>query len=130
MMYANLQPSCAYQPRAKDAALAGLWSQIWQIAVRSVSLPATCRAACALLHTMLETELIPYHMIGDDVNNLVTTAEVSGPALLVDSSLVLMLHLFHVRNTTLPSASETTSNHIIRWLFSRWKPGKLLPIFT
>ncbi|KIH88290.1 ataxia telangectasia mutated family protein [Sporothrix brasiliensis 5110] len=116
--------SCAHQTHARDAALAGLWGQVWQIAVRSVSLPATCRAACALVHTMLETELIPYHAIGDDVNNLVTAAEVSGPALLVDSSLVLMMHLFHVRNATLPSASETTSNNITRWLFSRWKPAE------
>ncbi|CAK7214177.1 Serine/threonine-protein kinase tel1 [Sporothrix bragantina] len=117
--------SCTHQPHAKDDNLASLWGQIWQIAVRSVSLPATSRAACALLHTMLETELIPFHTIGDDINILVTAAEVSGPALLVDSSLVLMLHLFHVRNTTLPSASETTSNHILRWLFSRWKPVDL-----
>ncbi|CAK7224094.1 Serine/threonine-protein kinase tel1 [Sporothrix eucalyptigena] len=117
--------SCAHQPHAKDAGLANLWSQIWQVAVRSVSLPATSRAACALLHTLLETGRIPYHTVGDDINLLVTGAEVSGPALLVDSSLVLMLHLFHIRNTILPSASETTSSHIIRWLFSRWKPGDL-----
>ncbi|CAK7213142.1 Serine/threonine-protein kinase tel1 [Sporothrix curviconia] len=119
--------SCTHQLHAKDkdGSLAGLWGQIWQIAARSVSLPATSRAACALLHTMLETELIPYHTIGDDINILVTAAEVSGPALLVDSSLVLMLHLFHVRNTTLPSASETTASHILRWLFSRWKPFDL-----
>ena len=115
--------SCANQPHAKDQELAGIWSQIWQIAARSVTLPATSRTACALLHAILEADLIPYHLIRDDINSLITAAEVSGPALLVDSSLILMLHLLHVRNANLPSASEATSSHIIRWLFSRWKPG-------
>ncbi|CAK7564741.1 MAG: Serine/threonine-protein kinase tel1 [Sporothrix epigloea] len=117
--------SCAHQPHAKDERLARLWVQIWQIALRSVSLPAVSRTACVLLHTMLQTELVSSHSIVNDINILITAAEVSGPALLVDSSLVLMLHLFHIRNTTLPSASEATSNHIIRWLFSRWKPFDL-----
>ncbi|EFW99426.1 phosphotidylinositol kinase [Grosmannia clavigera kw1407] len=108
---------------AKDSSLSETWMQIWQIAARSVSLPGTSRAACALLHTILEAELIPHHVIGDDINSLVTVAEVSGPAVLCDSSLILMLHLLHLRNTILPSASEVTSNQIIRWAFSRWKPG-------
>ncbi|CAK7263391.1 Serine/threonine-protein kinase tel1 [Sporothrix epigloea] len=117
--------SCSHQAHAKDKRLVGLWEQVWQIAVRSVSLPASSRTACALLHSLLETDLISHEYSAKDVSILVTAAEVSGPALLVDSSLVLMLHLFHVRNRTLPSASEITSNHILRWLFSRWKPADI-----
>ncbi|OAA62035.1 phosphotidylinositol kinase [Niveomyces insectorum RCEF 264] len=116
--------SCTFQSHANDADLASLWGQIWHVAVRSVSLPGTSRAACALLHAILETKIIPYHLIGDDINNLVTAAEVSGPALLADSSLILMLYLLHTRNSALPSASQATSNHIIRWVFSRWKPAE------
>lgn len=102
----------------------GKWQQIWQLAVRSVSIPSTCRAACVLLHAILQAQLLPYHEISDDVNNIVTMADICGPAILVDSSLILMHRLTHLRNSLVPSASQVTSSHIIRWVFTTWKPGE------
>lgn len=101
-----------------------VWRQIWHLAARSVSLPATSRAACLVLHSIIETDILPYHDISDDVNNMITTADVNGPGILCDTSLALMTHLFHVRNSRLPSTSQSTSSHIIRWLFSRWNPSE------
>lgn len=101
-----------------------LWKQAWQIGLRSIGLAGTSRTACVLLHCILEAELIPKHEIMDDVNIVITNSDISGPAVLVDSSLVLMLHLLGVRNTNSPSASQATSNHIIRWVFSKWNPGE------
>lgn len=74
---------------------------------------------------MLESDILPKHEIMDDVNLIVTNSDISGPAVLVDSSLVLMLHLLGVRNMTSPNASQATSSHIIRWVFSKWNPGEL-----
>ncbi|KAH7313419.1 Cullin family-domain-containing protein [Stachybotrys elegans] len=102
-----------------------IWKQLWHIATRAVSLPSTSRAASVLLHTVMECEILPYHTIADDVNNIVTTADVNGPAILCDTSLSLMFHLFHVRNSRLPSASQITCSHMIRWLFLKWNPGEL-----
>lgn len=100
------------------------WRQLWHLATRSVSLPATSRAACVLLHTMLRADVLPYHSISEEVNRIVTSADVNGPALLADTSLSLMLYLLHLRNARLPSASQTTCNHIIRWAFMKWNPSK------
>jgi len=108
---------------AKEAALSSLWKQICQITIRAISVPGMSRAACALLHSILEAGLVDYHDVSDDINAMIIAADISGPALLVDSSLILMLHLLHLRNTMLPSANQATSNHIMRWVFSRWKPG-------
>jgi len=105
-----------------------MWKQIWQIAVRAVSMPGTSRSACVLLHAILETELTSYHSIAEDVNSMVTTADINGPAILTDSSLRLMLHLLQLRNSKLPSASQATSNHVIRWMFLKWNPGT--PVFS
>lgn len=105
--------------------LAGLWKQIWQIGVRSVSLSGTSRSACVLLHSILESDVLLKHEIMDDINLIVTNSDISGPGVIVDSSLVLMLHLLAVRNMTSPNASQATSSHIIRWVFSKWNPGKL-----
>ena len=119
----NVPFSLAAQEHAKDSSLSGLWKQVWQRALRSISLASACRAACVVLHSILEAGLIRYHDIADDINSIVTAADTSGPAVVIDSSLILMHHILHLRNAALPSASQLTSNHIIRWAFSRWKPG-------
>ncbi|KHO00714.1 Serine/threonine-protein kinase tel-1 [Metarhizium album ARSEF 1941] len=100
------------------------WKQLWHLAVRSVSIPTTCRAACLLLHQMIEMELLPYNATSEDIDGIVTTADVNGPGILCDTSLILMFHLFHARNAALPSASQATSNHIIRWVFLKWNPNE------
>ena len=109
---------------AGDSALLPLWKQAWQIGLRSIGLAGTSRTACVLLTCILEANLIPKHDIIDDINLVITNSDISGPAVLVDSSLVLMLHLFGVRNTNSPNAVQATSSHITRWLFSKWNPGK------
>ncbi|KAK5989152.1 Serine/threonine-protein kinase TEL1 [Cladobotryum mycophilum] len=101
------------------------WRQIWHLAARSVSLPATSRAACLLLHSIIEADILPYHTLSDDINSIVTNADINGPGILCDTSLALMFHLFHERNTRLPSAGQSTSGHIIRWVFLRWNPSEL-----
>lgn len=60
----------------------------------------------------------------DDINIIITNSDISGPAVLVDSSLVLMLHLLGIRNTVSPNSSQATCLHIIRWVFVKWNPGK------
>ncbi|ATY67317.1 phosphotidylinositol kinase [Cordyceps militaris] len=99
------------------------WKQLWQVATRAISLQSTCRAACLLIHSLLETEVLPHHSLSGDINSITTTADVNGPAVLCDTSIALMNHLLYVRNTILPSASQATSNHIIRWALRLWNPA-------
>lgn len=101
-----------------------VWRQVWHMAARSVSLPGTSRAACLLLRVILISDFLPYHIISEELSNIVTSADVNGPATLSDASLALMTELFHIRNTRLPSASQTTCSHIIRWMFLKWNPGQ------
>jgi len=104
--------------------MASKWRQIWHLAVRSVSIPSTSRAACVLLHSILESGLVSVNEVADDITNIVTAADISGPAILSDASLVFMLHLLHLRNSMLPSTSQKTSGHVVRWVFSKWNPGE------
>ncbi|KAF4454991.1 hypothetical protein F53441_2552 [Fusarium austroafricanum] len=103
-----------------------IWRQLWRLATRSASLPGTSRAASVLLHEILEAGVLPYHTISQDINNMVTTADVSGPSVLCDASISLMFHVLHLRNAKIPSASQSTCHHIIRWIFLRWNPSKSL----
>ncbi|KAL6913067.1 hypothetical protein FSST1_010827 [Fusarium sambucinum] len=101
-----------------------VWRQLWHLATRSVSLPGTSRAASVLLHAILEADVLPYHTISADINNIVTTADVNGPSVLCDTSISLMLHVLQLRNARIPSASQSTCHHIIRWVFLRWNPSE------
>jgi len=116
--------SLAAHKEACHPSLSADWKQVWQLAVRSLSLPSTSRAACVLAHCILKANLVPNHELADDVSLVITTVDISGPAVLVDSSLILMLSLLRLRNTMFPNASQATSNHIIRWVFVKWNPGK------
>ncbi|KAI1154204.1 phosphatidylinositol 3 [Nemania diffusa] len=114
--------SLAPKSVALDGSLSILWKQTWQVAVRSVSMAGTSRAASILLDFILTNKLLAYSDVMGDISNIVTTADVNGPAVLVDSSLILMTTLLQLRNHHLPNASHATSNHIIRWMLSRWFP--------
>ncbi|KAI1427044.1 phosphatidylinositol 3 [Xylaria sp. FL1777] len=83
----------------------------------------TCRAASFLLYSILKNELLTYSETMGDISDIVTTADVNGPAVLVDSSLILMTVLLRLRNHHLPNASHATNNHVIRWMLSRWFPA-------
>jgi serine-protein kinase ATM len=107
-----------------------VWRHIWQITARLISTPATSRAASALLHAILEADIIPYNEVADELNSIVTSAEISGPAFLVDSSLGLMLHILSLRAEKLPNASEPTAKSIIGWLFTKWTPGSPYTLYT
>ncbi|KAK4204381.1 putative serine/threonine-protein kinase TEL1 [Triangularia verruculosa] len=109
----------------RDASLTHVWKQLWQLAVRSLSLSPTARAASVFLGAVIRASLIPRHELADDVNHMVTTADISGPAILVDSSLTLMLSLLRLRNSMSPNTSQVTANHIIRWVFVKWNPAEL-----
>ncbi|KAI1176265.1 phosphatidylinositol 3 [Nemania sp. FL0916] len=106
-----------------DSTLSALWKQTWQVAVRSISMAGTSRAASFLLYSILLNDILAYGEIMGDVKDMVTTADVNGPAVLVDSSLVLMTALLKLRNHHLPNASHATNNYIIRWMLARWSPA-------
>jgi len=71
---------------------------------------------------MLKADLVVKNELTDDLTLMVTTADISGPAVLVDSSLVLMSSLLRQRNVLFPNASQATASHIIRWVFAKWNP--------
>ncbi|RDA91070.1 hypothetical protein CP533_3057 [Ophiocordyceps camponoti-saundersi (nom. inval.)] len=114
--------SCVALPNLHDDHV-DTWRQLWHVAARCLSLPSTSRASCILLLAILRAGLLPYHLLSEDINNFVVTADVNGPAFLCDTSLSLMSRLFHERNANLPSASQATSSHVIRWVFLKWNPN-------
>lgn len=105
------------------------WKTIWPLATRAMGQASTCRAASFLLRVMLDTGSIPYQSVADDINSIVTKADVNGPKVLVDSSIQLMAQLLSLRNAKLPNASQETSMNIIKWSLARWTPAQPTTMF-
>jgi ataxia telangiectasia mutated family protein len=102
--------------------------QHWSTAIRLATSPLHSRAACHLLHAILANRLLKYQDVAEDVKSMVTLVEISAPAVLCDASLSLMIHLLHIRNTEVPGGSFSVSQNVIRWLFAKWNPGKLIAV--
>ncbi|CAG8973183.1 hypothetical protein HYALB_00008775 [Hymenoscyphus albidus] len=111
--------------RQKSAAKikAAIWKSLWDLATRALTFSNTCRAAAVLLHAILARPLLHYHDVDEDISRMVTSADTSGPAIVCDSAIFLMVHLLHARIGELPSSSLSTSQHAVRWLFARWNPS-------
>ncbi|KAI9052230.1 hypothetical protein LZ554_003587 [Drepanopeziza brunnea f. sp. 'monogermtubi'] len=114
---------CTAQIAVKDISSVE-WMQLWQLGIRSLTFSTTCRSAALELHAIISRKLVQYQDIGEDVGSIVTSADINGPVVLCDSSMFLMMDLLHSRVTEVPSASLSTAQHVIRWLFARWNPDE------
>lgn len=116
-------PSCAHQSTAESSTGGFSWKQLWHTVSRLVTSRALCRPACYLLHTILAKKLVEYNDVVEWATSMLTMTEISAPASICDSSLALMAHLVHMRNTEGSGGSVNPSQNVVRWLFSKWNPG-------
>ncbi|KAM0183402.1 hypothetical protein ACHAPC_006545 [Botrytis cinerea] len=114
--------SCTYQVCAAGESLVD-WKQHWHNGAKALTFAGTCRAAALALHTIHAKCLLDYRDIEDSVNAIITTADISGPPVLCDSSIFLINHLLQVKVNEAPGASLAACQHVIRWFFGRWNPG-------
>ncbi|KAI6709508.1 hypothetical protein JHW43_007959 [Diplocarpon mali] len=113
--------SCTSQNSMKGLN-SGEFLQLWHLGMRSLTFSATCRCAALQLHAMIANRLVQYRDIAEDVGSIITSADISGPVVLCDSSIFLMVDLLHTRVREAPGANLTTASHVIRWIFARWNP--------
>lgn len=75
---------------------------------------------------ILAHDLIDYAAIADVLDGIVTSVELNGPAILVDSSLSFWSLILECRQRENPSSTHATCERILHWLFARWTPGTCL----
>lgn len=73
---------------------------------------------------LLNVDLVHYGGVVDVVDNMITSVDLNGPADCVDSACTLWSILMVSRGRDNPGSASETSEHILRWLFNRWKPSK------
>jgi ataxia telangiectasia mutated family protein len=121
----------ALQQTATGATLKPYWTSAWQSASRAATSLSTCRAACHLMDVLLKLHIVPFSAVSDNVQSLLLSIELSGPALLVETSSSLMTTIMRQRAHENPTHFNATSERILSWLFSKWTPSMCFqsPIF-
>lgn len=73
---------------------------------------------------LLNFELVRYDEIADIVDNVLSSAELNGPADCVDSACSLWSILVLLRGRENLGSVPESSESILRWICNRWSPSK------
>ncbi|KAL9000304.1 MAG: hypothetical protein Q9169_001021 [Polycauliona sp. 2 TL-2023] len=115
--------SAAGQNSAHDLSLTNLWTQVWRVVARHLTLTTTCRAACRLMYVLLWERLIRYTDIADIVDGMIPSMELNGPADAVESTISLCSLLALERGQDNSVLAAETAERFLNWLFHSWRPS-------
>ncbi|KAF7570348.1 TEL1 Phosphatidylinositol kinase and protein kinase of the PI-3 kinase family [Pyrenophora tritici-repentis] len=113
----------ALQRSASHPALQLYWISAWQSASRVVTSTSVSRAACHLMDVLLRLKIVPFSSVSTTVQSLLLSIELSGPALLTESSSSLFTTILQERIKENPTHFSSTAERILNWLISKWTPG-------
>lgn len=75
---------------------------------------------------LLNRELVYFSDVADTVDNMISSVDLNGPAECVDSACTLWSIIMLSRGRKNLGSVPETSEHILRWLCTRWRPSKHL----
>ncbi|CAG8067944.1 unnamed protein product [Penicillium olsonii] len=113
--------SIANGPTARSPEIRAHWPRAVDLATRNCSSPLTSRAACHLLCTILQSDLLDYSVAMEKTR--LTLASVSGPPAISDSSLRLWTFIARNRTQPDPGSAQETAKEICAWLREVWTFG-------
>jgi ataxia telangiectasia mutated family protein len=80
------------------------------------------------MDVLLKLKVVPFAAVSGTVQSMLMSVELSGPALLTESSSSLMTTVMMERMAENPTHYNQTAERILNWLMSKWTPsGILLP---
>lgn len=78
------------------------------------------------MNVLLRLEVLPFSSISADVQNMLLSIELSGPALVTESSSAFMTTLIRERIRETPTDYDLTAERLLNWLFGKWTPRKYI----
>ncbi|KAJ4290197.1 Serine/threonine-protein kinase tel1 [Kalmusia sp. IMI 367209] len=74
------------------------------------------------MNVLLRLEVLPFSAISANVQSMLLSIELSGPALLTETSSALMTTLIRERVRENPTNYDLTAERLLSWLFGKWTP--------
>lgn len=102
------------------------WDPIWNIATRASTNTVTCRAACHLLCTLINLRLVSDTLMTDLVHSICVSTDLSGPSMLADSTVRLVLSLCRFSRRAGLAFSPSLEEGALRWLMRHFAPSRFV----
>ncbi|KAI9370794.1 hypothetical protein BJX61DRAFT_514063 [Aspergillus egyptiacus] len=115
--------SIAASPEADAPSLKRYWQQAWDLTSRASTSQLTSRAACNLLNSILEFNLLDYSAVAETTNSMLSFVNLNGPSTLSDSSLELWARVIRMTAQINPGSVSNASSQICAWLREVWAIG-------
>ncbi|ODH39151.1 hypothetical protein ACO22_02001 [Paracoccidioides brasiliensis] len=112
--------SIASCPAAMSPELRPLWTQVWDLASRTLASPITSRASCHLMTAILHFKLLDYSSIVDTIELMTSSIDLNGPAGLTDSALLMWATMVEFRTKINPAQNQDMSKQICAWIRNSW----------
>ncbi|EKM50032.1 uncharacterized protein PHACADRAFT_153321 [Phanerochaete carnosa HHB-10118-sp] len=100
------------------------WGDIWTHAVREVTIPRVCRAACHVAHTLLThtRSLISPNKIFSDIETLAKDLTIQGPTFPYDSVCAFLASCMWIASQDVRLYRLQLEEKALLWLLKTWKP--------
>jgi ataxia telangiectasia mutated family protein len=77
------------------------------------------------MDVLLRLEIVPFSAISETVQSMLLSIELTGPALLTETSSSLMTTIIKERIKENPTNFNLTAERTLNWLLSKWTPSKV-----
>ncbi|KAJ5101854.1 hypothetical protein NUU61_004076 [Penicillium alfredii] len=92
-------------------------------AISSWTMVGLARAACNLMSTVLQSDLLEYTTVTEMARSMLSSANLSGPSAISDSSLALWALIARMKSQLNPGTAHDASRQICGWLREVWTIG-------
>lgn len=82
------------------------------------------------MDVLLRLNIVPFSAVSETVQSLLLSIELSGPALLTESSSSLLTTILQERIKENPTHFSSTAERILNWLLTKWTPSKRYQAFA
>jgi ataxia telangiectasia mutated family protein len=76
------------------------------------------------MHVLLKLKIVPFTAVSEMVQTMLLSIELSGPALLTESSSLLLTTVIQEKIIENPTYYNQTAERVLNWLISKWTPSE------
>lgn len=104
------------------------WNNVFAHAMRRVSVPAVCRAACHAAHTLLYHSklLLTPHQVLVEIETLAKDLDVQGPSFPFDSACSFLVLCMRVASQDVRLYRMQLEEKVLAWLVDTWRPDAVV----
>ncbi|KAK1140739.1 Serine/threonine-protein kinase tel1 [Aspergillus melleus] len=117
------EQNIAGSPDVGPTSLHDAWQRVWDLASRASTSHTTSRAACTLMTSILQFELLEYSASAEAINSMLSSVNLNGPSLMSDSSLAFWATVTRAIAQINPGSVPHASKLICTWLREAWTIG-------